>query len=240
MAEDRKVFPVEQILELLAGKDNADVKSLVCFLTGNSTTCPASAMAAAPFAAAWLARWYPKFMDMEYKEGESWDGFVRQVKHCIGDNISITPMAGQLKALAKTTMDIIADTQAELSRQTDAALAMEKEIKALKPLQGRLDAAQKKCDELEIQLKTMKSNLNALNRKNLEFEGKIAMDQDQLMQAIKDAIKDGLKGVTVGVAGAAGAAAGAAGEAEAATVVEEAADEFGFGSSGPDSDGFGF
>lgn len=240
MAEERKVFPVEQILELVAGKDGADVKSLVCFLTGNSTTCPASAMAAAPFAAAWLARWYPKFMDMEYKAGENWDAFVRQAKHAIGDNISITPMSGRLQALAKKTMDIIAETQAELSRQTDAALALEKEVKALKPLEGRLATAQKKCDDLETRLKTMKTEMNALNRKNLEFEGKIAMDQDQLMQTIKDAIKDNLKGMAVGVAAASVATAETATGESAPAASSEPAEEFGFGGSGPDADGFGF
>ena len=240
MAEDRKVFPVEQILELLAGKDGADVKSLVCFLTGNSTTCPASSKAAAPFAAAWLARWYPKFMDMEFRDGDNWDAFVSQAKRQIGDHISITPMAGRLQALAKTTMDIISDTQAELTRQTDAALALEKEVKALKPLQGRLDAAQKKCDELETRLKTMKSDMNALNRKNLEYEGKIALDQGQLMQTIKDAIKDNLKGLAIGAAATGLDVTQENAEAAASAGTPEPAEEFGFGSSGPDADGFGF
>ena len=58
------------------------------------------------------------------------------------------------------------------------------------------------------------------------------------MQSIKVAIKDNLKNITVGVA-----AAGVAGEAAAEEPAQEEGgvpDDFGFGTSGANSDGFGF
>ena len=44
----------------------------------------------------------------------------------------------------------------------------------------------------------MKTEMNGLNRKLSEFEGKVAIDHEDLMQNIKDAIKDGLKGLSIG------------------------------------------
>ena len=85
----------------------------------------------------------------------------------------------------------------------------------------------------------MKTDMGGLRRQVAEFQGKVAINHDELMQSIKDAIKDNLKNITVGVA-----AAGVAGEAAAAEepAQEEGGvpDDFGFGTSGANSDGFGF
>ena len=81
--------------------------------------------------------------------------------------------------------------------------------------------------------------MGGLRKQVAEFQGKVAVSHDDLMQTIKDAIKDGLKGMVVG--GAAGAAVAGADAAEAAPAEENAVpDDFGFGSSGSNSDGFGF
>ncbi len=82
--------------------------------------------------------------------------------------------------------------------------------------------------------------MNGLNRKLSEFEGKVAIDHEDLMQNIKDAIKDGLKGLSIGHAVA--NTIEAASDSSADAVVEsEVEDDFGFGSnSSKDSDGFGF
>ena len=64
-----------------------------------------------------------------------------------------------------------------------------------------------------------------------EFDGKAALDEGELVRTIKDAIKDGLKGLSFGGAAAAGAAEALA-EAERPVAKEPEAlsedDEWGF------------
>lgn len=235
MADKRKVFPVEKVLELVTGKNGADVKEIAGYILGETVDCDLCAKTAAPFAAAWLARWYPRFVDLTYKEGESWQTFVNHAAKSLGDNVSITPMDDNMKAQVTQVLRTIKDTENSLARQTAEVVELEKRIKELQPLEGRLNAAQKKNDELENKIKAMKADAVALQRKVAEFQGKMPIDHDALMDSIKSAIKDGLKGATV--AGA--AATGAPTEAQAPEK-EEVVEEFGFGSSGADNDGFGF
>lgn len=235
---DRKVFPVESVLALVVGKEGVDIKDIAGYVVGRSIACDCCAKAVGPFAAAWLARWYPKFMDLTWSEDQSWEGFVTRGRGMLGDNVSLTPMDGRTKALAGQTLDYLADTYASLSAQTAAVVKLEERVRELEPAEARAEALQKKCDELEAKIKTMNSDMGGLRKQVAEFQGKVAVSHDDLMQTIKDAIKDGLKGMVVG-----GVAAGAAvaGAEEAAPAVENAVpDDFGFGSSGNDSDGFGF
>lgn len=242
MAEDRKVFPIEQVLELVTGKKGADTSAITSFIIGRPDVCPVCSRAAAPFAFAWLARWYPRFSDMEWKEGQSWESFVNQVKNSLGDNISLIPMTGRLKDVALQTLDVIKDTQVSLTRQTEAVVKLEKEVAALKPFESIAATAQKKCDDLEERMKTMKKDMIALNRKAMEFEGKIAVDHETLIENIKEAIKDGLKGISIGsvVADTVQAAAGSEALHTEQTTNKEPEDEFGFGSSSSSDDEFGF
>lgn len=240
MADTRKIFPTEQIMELVAGKQGANVNEAASHIVGRPVTCADGAKTVAPFAAAWLARLHPRFMDMEWKEGENWNAFVKQARSVLGENVSIAPMTGRLKDVAGQALDAINDAKASLLRQTDAAAKLEAKVRELQPLENLTKALQKKNDELEGKLKSMKAEMGGLQRKVNEFQGKLAIDNDELMQTIKDAIKDGLKGVTVGAA-AAGAVAASAGDAsETATESDSVPDDFGFGTSGADSDGFGF
>lgn len=240
MAEDRKIFPVGQVLELITGKNDADISSLVSFITGKANLGPEATKAVAPFAYAWLARWYPKFMDMEWKEDQSWEAYLRQVSHILGDKVSIVPISGRMKTLVSDVLDNIADTQDALTRQTETAVKLEKEVKVLEPLKNLLDASQKKNDELEAKIKSMKSEILALNRKALEFEGKVAMNQDELMQSIKDAIKDGLKGVAIASSVATSQPAADSPAETSSPQASAPEDEWGFGSSSSSSDEFGF
>lgn len=241
MAEDRKIFPVEQVLELVTGKNGADTSAISAFITGRANLSPEAAKAAAPFAYAWLVRWHPKFMDMEWKEDQSWEAYLRQASHILGDKVSLMPMSGRFKNVADEALNAIEDSQAALTRQMDAAMKLEKEVKRLEPLQMLLETAQKKNDQLEAKIKSMKTDMNALNRKAMEFEGKVAIDQDELMRSIKDAIKDGMKGLAVAASAVAGTSAGASEATAAPAQAENKApeDEWGFG--GSDSQGeFGF
>ena len=111
-------------------------------------------------------------------------------------------------------------------------------MRALEPAEARAAALSKKVDELEAKIKTMNTDMGGLRKQVAEFQGKVAINHDELMMNIKDAIKDGLKGMVVGGVAAGAAAAGE----EAAPAAEENAvpDDFGFGASGANNDGFGF
>lgn len=238
MADDRKIFPTETVLALATGKQDIDTREIASFILGRSVTSPLCAKAAAPFAAAWLARWYPKFMDMDYGEGQNWKTFVSQAKAKLGDNISLTAMSGGLAKLANQVLDTLRDSNESLAKQTQATVNLEKRVKELEPLETALKASQKKCADLEDKIKEQKSEMGALRRQAAEFQGKLAINHDDLMQNIKDAIKDGLKNVTVGSAIA--STVDSAMSSEAPKTEEIGTDDFGFGPSSSDSDGFGF
>lgn len=238
MADERRIFPTETVLELVAGKKDADTSALAGYLLGRPLASPVSAMAAAPFAAAWLCRWYPKFSDLDWKEGEDWNQFVNQAKARLGDNISLSPISGSLKKFGDAVLDALKDSHESLMRQTDAAAKLEQRVRELEPLEKAFKTLQKKNDETEEKLKTMKSDMGSLQRQVNGYQGKLAIDNNELMQTIKDAIKDGLKGLSVSGAATAGTAAALA-EAETQPLVDSE-DEFGFGSSKNSDDEFGF
>ena len=235
----RKVFPVESVLALVVGKEGVDVKEIAGFVAGRSVACDTCAKAVGPFAAAWLARWYPKFADLNWVEGQSWDAFVNTGRSALGDNVSLTCMDGLTKTLCDKVLNYLGETYASMAAQTAAAVALEDRVRALEPAEARAAALSKKVDELEAKIKTMNTDMGGLRKQVAEFQGKVAINHDELMMNIKDAIKDGLKGMVVG--GVAAGAAAAAGE-EAAPAAEESAvpDDFGFGASGANNDGFGF
>lgn len=235
---ERKVFPVESVLALLVGKEDADVKDIAGFIAGRSLPCDCCARAVGPFAAAWLVRWYPQFAGMDWSGDEAWDAFVARFRAVFGDQVSVTPMEGRTKALANKVLDTLAESRKSLADQTAAATALEARVKVLEPAEARAETLQKKVDELEGKIKTLNTDLGGLRRQVAEYQGKVAVNHDDLMQTIKDAIKDGLKGMVVGGAAAAGAAV-ADGGAEAAPAEEIGTDDFGFGSAS-NSDGFGF
>ena len=240
MADERKVFPVETVLALIFGKGGDNAKNLASFLTGYTALSTDEEKTVGPFAASWLCRWYPKFMTHEWHEGQSWDAFVTKVKGLVGDNVSVSPMEGRMKELVGQVIETVEENAKSLAKQTEAVLLLEKEVKDLRPVREQARELQKKVDDLESKAKSMKTEMNGLNRKLSEFEGKVAIDHEDLMQNIKDAIKDGLKGLSIGHAVA--NTIEAASDSSADAVVEsEVEDDFGFGSnSSKDSDGFGF
>ena len=156
----------------------------------------------------------------------------------LGDNVSLTCMDGLTKTLCDKVLTYLGDTYASMAAQTAAAAALEERVRALEPAEARAAALSKKVDELEAKIKTMNTDMGGLRKQVAEFQGKVAINHDELMMNIKDAIKDGLKGMVVGGVAAGAAAAGD----DAAPAAEENAvpDDFGFGSSGANNDGFGF
>lgn len=230
MADERRIFPTETILALVAGKKDADTRELAAYLLGRPVADDLEARAAAPFASAWLARWQPKFMDLDWQEDGNWQQFVAKAKSRFGDHISVMPMSGQIKVLTDDVMDRLDKAHDSLLRQTDAAAKLEQRLKELEPLENAVQTLQKKNDELEARLKASKSEMAACQRKLNEYEGKVALDDDELRRTIKDAIADGLKGLAVS-GGATTGTAEALAEAEAPITMEQDTppeDEWGF------------
>ena len=129
----RKVFPVESVLALVVVKEGVDVKEIAGFVAGRSVACDTCAKAVGPFAAAWLARWYPKFADLNWVEGQSWDAFVNTGRSALGDNVSLTCMDGLTKALCDKVLNYLGETYASMAAQTAAAVALEDRVRALEP-----------------------------------------------------------------------------------------------------------
>ncbi|MDR2819621.1 MAG: hypothetical protein LBB60_03725 [Desulfovibrio sp.] len=236
---DRKIFPVESLLALVVGKDGVNIKDIAGYVVGRSIACDCCAKAVGPFAASWLARLYPGFMNMEWKEDQPWEAFVSKARGMLGDNVSLTPMDSRTRALADAVLDRLAETREAMQTHKSAVAALTERVSVLEPAEARAEALQKKCDELEAKIKAMNTDMGALRRQVTEFQGKVAVNHDELMLNIKNAIKDGLKGMVVGGVAAGAAVAADGGEAPAA---EENAvpDDFGFGTSGANNDGFGF
>lgn len=239
MADERKIFPVETVLELVAGKMDANVSEIASFILGRSVKCADCAKIAGPLAAAWLAKWQPRFVNLEWKDGQSWESFVKEARTVMGDRLSITPMSGRMKAMSDAALDAFAADRESLARQTEATVALEKKVAELAPFREQAAAARKECDKLDEQIKTLKTEMGGLRRQAAEFQGKVAIAHDELMQNIKDAIKDGLKGLSIGAAIADTVEAAASAEASGVSS-HEPEPEFGFGGNSTDSDGFGF
>lgn len=237
MADERKIFPVETVLELISGKEGANVEEIASFMLDRAVQNPACAKAVSPLAFAWLCRWFPRAMDLEWSEDQSWQSYLTKGKAMLGDSVSVAPMTGRIKALSDQLLDDLSDTYASLQRQTDAAMLLEKKVAQFASLKADLDKSHKQCDQLENQIKSLKADLGQALRTAAQYQGKMAVDEEELGKAIKDAIKDALKGVSIGAPVTQDQAA-----AEQTTVVEENAneDEFGFGASQKSDDEFGF
>ena len=237
----RKVFPLESVLALLTGKEDAAVAEIAGFLTGRSLCCCSAALAA-PMAAGWLANLYPAFINLKYDESQPWANFVSGMKAQVGANVSVPPMTGQSQAMVAKVLDAMAEKADTLKAQAAEIATLQARVEALAPFQGKAEEQEKKIGQLEAKVKSQNTDIGALRKEMAPFQGKVPVDQQELENIIKDAIVKNLKNFTGGVA-AAGAAA-AAGEAVAEAAAEESSggvpDSFGFGSSSSDSDGFGF
>ncbi len=243
MSDDaRKVFPMESVLALVLGKEDVDVKDLAGYLTGRSLTCDCCSRAVGPLAAGWLASLYPAFVELKWDGATPWDSFVASNKSTIGDNVSVPPMNDSLKALAAKTLDILADLDATVSAQKAELAALHAKVAELEPQEAKAQELEKKCNQLEDKVKTMTTDMGALRKELAPYQGKMAVDQQELMTMIKGAIKDNMKGLVVG--GAAGAAMAEGADAASEELSDDTprgiTGDFGFNASGDDDDGFGF
>lgn len=235
----RKVFPMESVLALVMGKEHADVKDIAGYLTGRSLACDCCARLVGPLAAGWLACLYPAFAALEWDESTPWESFVAQVRRKAGDSVSMPPMPPRLQAMAGNMLGYLDDREAAIKAQGDEIACLRATVQELEPFQGKAQELEKKCAQLEDKVKSMTTDMGALRKELMPFQGKMAVDQQELMTMIKDAVKDNLKGLVIGAAAGAAVAAGDAATEESAEESGPAPD-FGFGASGSDSDGFGF
>jgi len=237
----RKVFSMEKVLALVVGKlDDIDVKDVASYLTGRSIVCDCCLKAVAPMAAGWLASLYPAFINMEYNSEQSWDAYVNSIKSSVGDSVSLIPMSGSLQSNLSKLLDSMADAYATIESQTAEIGKLSLRVEELEPFQKQAQDLDSKCQQLEAQAKTQKTEMGALRRELIPYQGKVAVDQEGLESIIKDAIKSNMKGLVVGGV-AAGAVAGAvAGEAVAEEASGEPEGSYGFNATGEDGDGFGF
>jgi hypothetical protein len=236
----RKVFPLESVLALLVGKEDAVAAELAGFLTGRSL-CRCSAALVAPMASGWLANLYPAFINLQYDESRPWATFVSGMKNQVGDHVSVPPMTGQARAMVAKVLDVMAEKAETLKAQAVEITGLQARVAALEPFQGKTEEQDKKISQLEAKVKSQTADIGALRKEMIPFQGKMPVDQQELENIIKDAIVKNLKNFTGGVA-AAGAVA-VAGEAATEAAPEESGgvpDSFGFGASGSDGDGFGF
>ena len=241
----RKVFPMENVLALVIGKEDADVKELAGYLAGRTIACNCHAKVVAPLAAGWLASLYPNFVSMEWDEKVSWEEFVEITKKGIGDNVSVPPMGAKLQALVGKTIECLTDLDDTVKAQKSEIAALNAKVEVLEPAEAKAQELDKKVTQLEAKIKTMTTDMNGLRKELMPYQGKIAIDQAELMSTIKTAIKDNMKGFVAAGAGAAGAEGAADATADA---FDDFADdtprgitgEFGFNASGDDDDGFGF
>ena len=234
----RKVFPLETVLALITGKEDAAVTELAGFLTGRSLCCCGAALAA-PMAAGWLANLYPSFVGLEWNESESWPAFVNKMKAQTGDNVSVPPMSAQAMKLVGKVLDAMAE-KAETNKVQAAEIAtLQARVEELDPYRVKAEEQEKKIDQLEAKVKSLNTDVGTLRKEMAPFQGKTPVDQQALETLIKDAIVKNLKGAVVAeTAGSAGASEGAAEATPEET--DGVPDSFGFGSSKADGDGFGF
>ena len=126
---NRKVFPIETVMALVTGKDGVDIKEIAGYVTGRSIVCDKQAKAAGVFAAAWLARWFPKFSTLVWDKNQPWDGFVGQAKCVLGDNVSLQPMDDCTKVMANQALDSMVDAENNVATQTAAVMKLEEQVR---------------------------------------------------------------------------------------------------------------
>jgi hypothetical protein len=237
----RKVFPLESVLALLTDKEDAAVAELAGFLAGRSLCCCSAALVA-PMAGGWLASLYPAFINVQYDASRPWATFGSDMKAQVGDNVSVPPMTGRAQAMVAKALDAMAEKAETLKVQSAEIAALQARVAELEPFQGKAEEQEKKISQLEARVKTQNADIGALRREMVPFQGKMPVDQQELENIIKDAIVKNLKNFTGGMAalGAAAVAGEAAAEPPAEAGSDGAPDSFGFGTSGANSDGFGF
>ncbi len=244
MSEERKVFKIEKVLALLAGKTGGEVSELLFFLTQQDLDATGEAMVA-PLAKAWLCSQHPPFLDCRFTPESIYEDWIAANAKKIGDNVSLKPILEDDMAPIITVIETLAQQKATVAEQAEKLAGLEAKVAELEPFEAKAAELEKKVAGLEGDKEKLNKDVVALKKETAAFQGKLPVAESELNDTIKDIVTKALKDAVASVpAGAAGAVAAEGGEAAAEAAPEEAGggvpDDFGFGASGADGDGFGF
>lgn len=247
--EARRVFKMETILGVIAGKSGADVADLLGYLAQRELSTEELG-AVAPIAKGWLYSLEPRFMNCEYSETEGFEEWAQKQAASLGDNVSIEPIPAAEMAGIAVVLDKMADSKATLAAQAAEIADLKAKVEGLAPFEGKTATLEKQVADLTEKLDKAKADLTAAQKELKTFDGKVAINEKEIESSVKDMVSKGLKealaNLPVGAAVAAGAVAGDEAAAAEPAGFEEAAsgsdvpDDFGFGASGASDDGFGF
>ena len=247
MSDDaRRVFPMESALGVVTGKGGNEVLDFLGYAVQREV-CDCARAAVAPAVKGWLYSLSPDFYKVSVDDGMEYGAWLAQQKQALGDNVSITPMPEHEVAGINALLDFIESTMTAAEEKQAEVDAAQTELKALAPFKAKAGDLEKKVAQLEEKNKALTEEASKLKGELAGFSGKVAINEKELEQSVKDlvsrAVKDALAALPVGAAGAAVAASGdaaapAAAEDDGATTAPP--DSFGFGASGASGDGFGF
>lgn len=244
MSEDRRIVKIDAVLDLISGQGGDQAAELLNFLTRRGLTT-VEADVAAPLAKAWLCAQNPEFLKSKYGEGEIYAEWQRKEAKRLGDNVSLEPIPEEDMAGIGGVLDLLGKNASTIAEQAETISGLEGQVAELEPFKAQAADLEKKVEGLEGQVAGLEEAKKELAGKVAEFEGKLPVAENEINDTIKDivtkALKDAVASVPMG-----GAAPAEGGEAEAAAPAADDGstaappDDFGFGSSGDDSDGFGF
>ncbi|OBQ56252.1 hypothetical protein [Halodesulfovibrio spirochaetisodalis] len=245
--EARRVFKMETILGLIAGKGGTDVSDLLCYLTQRELSADEEGVVA-PMSKGWLYSMEPRFMQCCYEEGEPFDAWTKKQASKLGSNVSIEPIPATDMASISIVLDKLADAKATVAEQASAIEGLQANVAEFEPFKAQAADLEKKVEDLSGKLDAAQTDLAKAKKELKTFEGKVAINETEVESSVKDivsrAVKDALASLPAGAAVAAAAdgaeAAPAAEEAPAEDAGSSVPDDFGFGASGSDDSGFGF
>ncbi len=226
MSEERKIFPMSTFAAFLKGvqKDaqKGAVKEMLEHLTGRDLDDDMIPFAEA-IGKAYVYEQHPQLVSMKDTEVLT-----------MGDNVSVTPLPPETKAEADAVFARIENAKKTVVEQAETITSLEADNAQFASKNAELEKAvaeyKGKVEAFEASAKGDGDKIIVASQATVEeYIGKVK----ELLEQIEDVKKHGVVTVAAG-----GAAAGAA-----AAPAEEAGgvpDDFGFGASGSDSDGFGF
>ncbi len=247
--EGRRVFKMETVLELVAGRDSNDVLDMMSYLAKREV-CSECFPLLAPLARGYLYSLSPGLFKSEYLDGD-FAGWAKSEISRLGANISVPPLPDKELAAVNNTLDILDEANATADEKIAEAANLAKQVKDLAPFKAKaedaakkLEAAEAKNADLTKKTTDLSAQITDLKKELDAFKGKLAIDEADLGKAVKDIVTKAVKD-SLGALAVAGAIAGAAEETPAEEKSEDPAqdavpDSFGFGTSGANSDGFGF
>lgn len=243
--EERRVFKLDVVLALFAGKVDAQVSDLLGYLTGRELSKHDESVVAT-LAQAWLASLEPKLLETSFDDTAIYDDWVKKEKGRIADNISVTPIPHEHLAPVLEVIDGLAAARAANKDLSAQVAELEAKVAELEPYVAKSEELEKKVEGLEGQVEDLQTQLAESKKAAKEFEGKVAVDESGLDSTIKDlvtkAIKDAAASVTIAApAGGEGApAAAATADAGPTDSPGEVSSDFGFGTDDGGGGGFGF